>query len=132
MLSKQKRRRFAQRVRGLVYRTHAAAIESEVSNPVIFVLDLRDRLACELAHSVMSGDRLAEQIESDTLNELKPLLVFALPPAEAASLIADHCKRLGDRLQLVTEKGQFRLVVVGYGGITCTKLLAAESPSRLG
>ena len=81
---------------------------------------------------MMSGDRLAERIESDTLNKLKPLLVFAIPPADAAKLIGGRCQRLGDRLLHVTDKNHFRMVVVGNGGITCTKMRASELPSELG
>src|SRR5829696_5633100 len=86
MDAKQRRRRFAQNCRSSVYRVHAKALAGGMTNPIVLVLDLRDRLACEFALSVMTPEKLAKKIAVDTRNELAPMLVFPLPSDEAAAL----------------------------------------------
>jgi hypothetical protein len=126
MDAKQRRRRFAQNCRSSVYRVHAKAMAGGMQRPVIMVLDLRDRLACEFAHSVISPDKLAKKIAADTKNELAPLLVFPLSSDEAAALVGPRSSKAGDLLRSPTVRSRFRLVVVGHGGMTCTNFRMAK------
>jgi hypothetical protein len=126
MDSKQLRRRFAQNCRSSVYRVYSKAIATGVRQPVIIVLDLRDRLACEFALSVMTPEKLAKKINVDTRNELAPLLVYPLSSIDAAALMGARSSKAGDLLRTPVAKSRFRLVIVGHGGMTCTNFRIAK------
>jgi hypothetical protein len=120
MDAQQRRRRFALNCRSSVYRVYAQAVADGLSQPVIFALDLRDRLACELALAVTSPEELAHKKTTDTQHDLKPLLVFPLPADEAAALIGARSSKVSDLLRVAATRSRFRLVIVGHGGLTCT------------
>jgi len=134
MDSKQLRRRFAQNCRSSIYRVYSQAVATAVRQPVIIVLDLRDRLACEFALSVMTPEKLAKKINVDTHNELAPLLVFPLSSIDAAALMGARSLKAGDLLRTPVAKARFRIVVVGHGGMTCTNFRIAKKAktARLG
>jgi len=124
MDAQQQRRRFAQNSKSSVYRVYSSAVASGTRSPVVILLDLRDRLACELALSSMTPDALANKLSADKRNELAPLLVYPLSSVDAAALIGARSSKAGDLLRKPPARSRFRLVIVGHGGMTCTSLRA--------
>jgi|GraSoiStandDraft_46_1057282.scaffolds.fasta_scaffold21077_5 hypothetical protein len=132
MDAKQRRRRFAQNCRSSVYRVHAKALAGGMKNPIVLALDLRDRLACEFALSVMTPEKLAKKIAVDTRNDLAPLLVFPMPSDEAAALVGGRSSKAGELLRGAAARSRFRLVIVGHGGLTCTCFRVAKKVKLAG
>jgi hypothetical protein len=120
--AQQQRRRFAQNSKSSVYRVYAKAIADGVRSPVVLLLDLRDRLACELALSFMTPEALTEKLSTDKRNELAPLLVSPLSAVDAGALIGARSSKAGDLMRKPPVRSRFRLVIVGHGGMTCTSL----------
>jgi hypothetical protein len=116
------RRKFAQNSKSSVYRVYASAVACGTRSPVVILLDLRDRLACEIALASMTPDALANKLSADKSNELMPLLVFPLSSVDAAALIGARSSKAGELLRKPAGRSRFRLIIVGHGGMTCTSL----------
>jgi hypothetical protein len=121
--AKQNRQQFGRDCRSSVIAAHHRGMVQGISEPVVMVLDLRDRLAKDLARTLQTNLQFSNSrsnVPSDLASVVEPM-----SQADATALIAARSAPAAKLVKSGVKPAHIRVVIVGYGGMTCTNVRSA-------
>jgi hypothetical protein len=122
--AKRNRQQFGRDCRNSVIAAHHRGMAQGISEPVVVVLDLRDRLASDLARTLQTN------LQFSTSRSNAPDLISVVEPmsqANATALIAARSAPASKLVKAGIKPAHIRVVIVAFGGMTCTNLRSASA-----
>jgi hypothetical protein len=123
--AKHNRQQFGRDCRNSVIAAHHRGMAQGISEPVVMVLDLRDRLASDLARTLQTNVQF-----SISRSNAPPDLISVVEPmsqANATALIAARSAPAAKLVKTGIKPAHIRVVIVAFGGMTCTNLRSASA-----
>ncbi len=96
---------------------YTQALDNDVDDPVVFVLDLRDKKAAILAEACIKGKSEIQKIIDDCARkQVIPTVIAALPHNDAVEAMDSAIRDSGEMLSSTIPRGYFRVMVLALEG----------------
>ncbi len=109
---------------------YTQAKNSNLDDPVIFLLDLRYEKAAILAEaSIGQKGKIGKMIDDCAGKKVIPTIVAALPHGDAVEALSSILRNAHDVLSSTIPRGYFRVMVVAFGGHIHSACREPKSPA---
>jgi hypothetical protein len=106
----------------LIVQAYLDGKSNGMDHPVVFVVDIRDKVGEQIARPLLGDERAAALKAKLNMQRLIPTSVFAVPASLAPSALEGHSPRSAEQIKQTARAGGIPVVAVASGGTLLANL----------